>query len=180
MSSAERRVEQGNLAEGAVPVGDYDDPTAALAGVWGRNQHAKGIVFSKHPTEEYFQEVQLRLRTTIEPNYCSGYEVFWRCLRSETAYAEIVRWNGKVGDFTSLARLVGAEYGVKDGDLVEASAIGDELKGFVNGVEVISATDGAFQSGGPGSASTSALARPMSTMGSHTSRSRASTTVFVA
>ena len=115
-----------------------------------RNSDAKGIVFSKHPTEEYFQEVQLRLRTTIEPNYCSGYEVFWRCLRSETAYAEIVRWNGKVGDFTSLARLVGAEYGVKDGDLVEASAIGDELKGFVNGVEVISATDGAFQSGGPG------------------------------
>jgi hypothetical protein len=150
MSSAERRVEQGNLEDGIVPEGDYDDPTAALGGVWGRNQHAKGTVFVTNPTEEYFQEVQLRLRTTIEPNYCSGYEVFWRCLQSETAYAEIVRWNGKVGDFTSLARLVGKEYGVKHGDVVEATIVGDVLKGFVNGVEMISATDGTFQSGGPG------------------------------
>jgi hypothetical protein len=150
MDSAERRAEQGNLAEGVVPEGDYDDPTAVLAGAWGRDQHAKGRVLSRNPTEVYFQEVQLRLRTIIEPNYCSGYEVFWRCLEADTAYAEIVRWNGKVGDFTSLARRVGREYGVKDGDLVEATILGDVLAGLVNGVEVISATDDTFQSGCPG------------------------------
>jgi hypothetical protein len=154
MAVAERRVEQGNLdpssGEGSVPEGDYDDPTAVLTGSWGQNQHVKGKVFSKNPTEEYFQEVEIRLRSTISPNSCTGYEVFWRCLKTENGYAEIVRWNGKVGDFTSLKKLIGAQYGVKDGDEVEATIHGNVLKGFINGVEVISATDDVFDSGSPG------------------------------
>jgi hypothetical protein len=149
MGEAERRAEQGNL-EGSLPEGDYDDPTAVLAGEWGKNQHAKATVFSRNQTEEYFQEVEIRLRSTIAPHHCSGYEVFWRCLKTENAYAEIVRWNGKVGDFTSLAKLFGPQYGVQDGDVVEATVVGTVLKGFINGVEVISATDDAFDSGSPG------------------------------
>ena len=154
MAVAERRVEQGNLdsssEEGSAPEGDYDDPTAVLTGAWGKNQHAKGKVFSRKPTEEYFQEVELRLRSTISPHVCTGYEVFFRCLKTDQGYAEIVRWNGKVGDFTSLKKLVGAHYGVQDGDEVEATIHGNLLKGFINGVEVISATDDAFDSGSPG------------------------------
>jgi hypothetical protein len=153
MAVAERRVEQGNLdpsGEASAPEGDYDDPTAVLTGAWGRNQHAKGTVFSKNPTAQYFQEVELRLRSAISPHLCTGYEVFWRCLKTDEGYAEIVRWNGKVGDFTSLKKLVGAQYGVKDGDVVEATVRDNILKGFVNGVEVISATDDVFDSGSPG------------------------------
>jgi hypothetical protein len=154
MAVAERRVEQGNLdpasGEGSAPEGDYDDPTAVLTGAWGKNQHAKGKVFSRKPTQEYFQEVELRLRSTIAPHVCTGYEVFFRCLKTDEGYAEIVRWNGKVGDFTSLKKLVGAQYGVKDGDEVEATIDGNLLKGFINGVEVISATDDVFDSGSPG------------------------------
>jgi hypothetical protein len=63
---------------------------------------------------------------------------------------EIVRWNGKIADFTSLKKHLGPQYGVKDGDLVEASVVGNVLKGFLNGVEVISATDDAFDKGNPG------------------------------
>jgi hypothetical protein len=153
MAVAERRVEQGNLepsGEGSAPEGDYDDPTAVLTGAWGRNQHAKGTVFSVNPTAEYFQEVELRLRSAISKHVCTGYEVFWRCLKTDEGYAEIVRWNGKVGDFTSLKKLVGAQYGVKDGDVVEATIRGRVLTGFINGVEVISATDDVFDSGSPG------------------------------
>jgi len=149
MAVAERRVEQGNL-EGSLPEGDYDDPTAVLSGAWGKNQHAKGTVFSKSPTAEYFQEVELRLRSAIAPNLCTGYEVFFRCLKTDEGYAEIVRWNGKVGDFTSLTKLIGAQYGVKDGDVIEATIHGNVIKGFINGVEVISATDDVFGSGSPG------------------------------
>jgi hypothetical protein len=149
MAVAERRVEQGNL-EGSLPEGDYDDPTAVLTGVWGKNQHAKGTVFSQHPTAEYFQEVELRLRSAIAPHLCTGYEVFFRCLKTDEGYAEIVRWNGKVGDFTSLKKLIGPQYGVKDGDVIEATIRGHELKGFINGVEVISATDDVFPTGSPG------------------------------
>jgi len=153
MAVAERRIEQGNLdpsAEGSAPEGDYDDPTAVLTGAWGTNQHAKGTVFSKNPTAEYYQEVELRLRSAISPHVCTGYEVFWRCLKTDEGYAEIVRWNGKVGDFTSLQKLIGPQYGVKDGDVVEATIRGNVLKGFVNGIEVISASDDVFESGSPG------------------------------
>jgi hypothetical protein len=154
MRVAERRVEQGNLEEAgdadAAPEGDYDDPTAVLAGEWGANQHARGVVFSRDPTDRYFQEVEFRLRSAIAPNVCTGYEVFFRCLKTGEGYAEIVRWNGAIGDFTSLAKLVGAEYGVEDGDVIEATAIGNVLRGFINGVEVISATDDVFAAGAPG------------------------------
>jgi hypothetical protein len=154
MGIAERRAEQGNLERSdddcSGPVGDYDDPTAVLSGEWGRNQHGKGRVYSKNPTEEYFQEVQIRLRHTMRPNYCSGYEIFFRCLKNDAAYAEIVRWNGPVGDFTSLQRHEGAAYGVEDGDLIEATIDGSAIKGLINGVEVISVTDDTFASGAPG------------------------------
>jgi hypothetical protein len=153
MAVAERRVEQANLgaaSEGAAPEGDYDDPTAVLSGEWGRNQHAKGTVFSRNPTNEYFQEVEIRLRSAISPHLCTGYEVFFRCLKTDEGYAEIVRWNGKVGDFTSLKKLIGAQYGVKDGDVIEATIHGSVIKGFINGVEVISATDDVFKTGNPG------------------------------
>jgi hypothetical protein len=154
MGVAERRVEQGNLeataAEGSAPVGDYDDPTAVLSGEWGRNQYAKARVFSRNQTEEYFQEVEIRLRSTITPHRCTGYEVFFRPLKTQNAYAEIVRWNGAAGDFTSLKKLFGPQYGVQDGDLVEATIVGNLIKGFVNGVELISATDDTFGAGSPG------------------------------
>src|ERR1700727_2532039 len=76
MQAAERRIEQGNLtsdASGAAPEGDYDDPTALPAGGGGKHQHVTATVFSQNPTEEYFQEVEIRLRSTLTPHRCTGY-----------------------------------------------------------------------------------------------------------
>jgi hypothetical protein len=153
MTVAERRAEQVHDeagADDAGTAGDYDDPTAVLSGEWGRNQYGKATVFCRNPTNKYFQEVEIRLRSSITPHSCTGYEVFWRALKTDEGYAEIVRWNGAIGDFTSLARKVGTEFGVKDGDVVEASIEGDLIRGFINGVEVISATDDVFAEGAPG------------------------------
>jgi len=154
MREAERRVEQGNLAASApadaAPLGDYDDPVALLSGEWGKNQYVTAKVFTRNQTEKYFQEVEIHLRSTVAPHRCTGYEVFWRCLKTDKAYAEIVRWNGKIGEWASLKKLWGPEYGVKDGDLVEATIEGNLIKGFINGVEVISAMDDAFTAGAPG------------------------------
>ena len=154
MAVAERRAEQGNLGvdnpEDAAPLGDYDDPTATLTGSWGSTQHGKGVVFSRNQTEDYFQEVEIRLRTTITPRSITGYEVFWRCLQTENAYAEIVRWNGAIGSFTSLARAVGLGFGVQNGDVVEATIEGSHIRSFINGREVLSATDDVYQNGSPG------------------------------
>ena len=121
-----------------------------LTGTWGKNQTVKAKVFSRNQTEKYYQEVEIRLRSTLTRHRCTGYEVFWRCLKTQNAYAEIVRWNGKVGDWTSLQKHTGPEYGVKDGDLVEATIIDNVIKGYVNGVEVISATDNTYDAGNPG------------------------------
>jgi hypothetical protein len=154
MTAAERRSEQATLgagaAEGSEAEGDYDDPTAVLAGSWGRNQLARAEVFSHNPTDQYFQEVEIRLRSSITPHSCTGYEVFFRCLKTDAGYAEIVRWNGPIGDFTSLNKLIGPEYGVQDGDVIAASIVGDEIRGYINGVEVIAATDDRFATGSPG------------------------------
>ena len=143
-------VTENGVAHGTESHGAYTDPTALLAGKWGKNQTGKARVFSRNQTEKYFQEVEIRLRSTLSPHRCTGYEVFWRCLRTPDAYAEIVRWNGKVGHWTSLKKLSGAQYGVKDGDLVEATVTGNVIKGYVNGVEVISATDNTYDGGNPG------------------------------
>ena len=153
MNSAERRVEQafdGAASEAGVQEGDYDDPAAVLTGTWGPNQAVRAVVFSRNQTDEFFQEVEIRLRSSISPHWCDGYEVFWRCSRSDAAYAEIVRWNGKVADFTSLARRVGPEFGVRDGDVVEATIVGNVIRSYINGVEVMSVTDDVFSGGSPG------------------------------
>ena len=152
MNSAERRAEQafGGASTDGAQEGDYDDPEAVLTGSWGRNQAVRATVYSVNPTDDYFQEVEIRLRSSIRPNWCDGYEVFWRCSQSEAAYAEIVRWNGKIADFTSLARRMGAEFGVKHGHIVEATIVGNVIRSYINGVEVLSATDDTFPDGAPG------------------------------
>ena len=86
----------------------------------------------------------------MKPNSCSGYEVFFRCLKSDTGYAEIVRWDGAVGNWHSLARRVGYEFGVESGDVIEATIIGNVIKGYINGVEMITATDDTYATGAPG------------------------------
>ena len=147
----ERRSEQGNLDEAdTAPVGIYDDPTAVLSGDWGPDQFVRATVFSRNQTNEYYQEVEIRLRTTIEANSITGYEVFWRCLTTDEGYAEIVRWDGAIGTWKSLTRRTGAQFGVKDGDVVEACMVGNEIRGYINGVLVTSATDDTYADGAPG------------------------------
>ena len=150
---AERRAEQATLGAGAATgaaVGDYDDPTAVLTGQWGPNQYGKVKVFSRNQTDKYFQEVQIRLRHNMKPKFCDGYEVFFRVLDSDAGYAEIVRWNGPVGGWTSLKKLIGKKFGVKDGAIIEASIVGNVITGYLNGVEMISVVDDNIKSGAPG------------------------------
>ncbi len=144
----ERRAEQGDKID--VPVGDYNDPEAILTGVWGRNQHVTAVVFSRNQTDKYYQEVELRLRSTLVPHGIPGYEVFFRPLKTEGGYSEIVRWEGPIGGWKSLCRKDGPEFGIKNGDVIEATIVGNVIKGYINGVEVTSATDDACPSGNPG------------------------------
>lgn len=151
--AAEKRAEQASLGAGAAAgaaVGDYDDPTAVLTGSWGPDQYGKARVFSRNQTDKYFQEAQIRLRHNMSANFCNGYEVFFRCLKSEGGYAEIVRWNGPIGGWVSLARHTGLQYGLADGDVIEASIVGNVITGYLNGQKMITVTDDKIKSGSPG------------------------------
>lgn len=130
----------------------YDDSTAILKGTWGPNQMVEARVRSVKPNQDdkVWEEVELRLRSSISPHNCTGYEIMFRCSKSPKAYCNIARWEGPLGKFTMLKQTEGSEYGVKDGDVVKASMIGKILSVYINDVKIIELTDDRFASGNPG------------------------------
>jgi hypothetical protein len=129
----------------------YDDSTCILAGAWGPLQTVQATVFTRNQSRIYFQEVELRLRSTITAHRCIGYEVLFRAYHPG-GYATIVRWNGPLGKFTYLNQKPNGKYnGIQNGDVVKATIDGNGLIiGYVNGVEVIRAIDTTYTSGNPG------------------------------
>ena len=130
----------------------YDDSTALLKGTWGPNQTAQATVRSVNPNLDgkVWEEVELRLRSSISPHQCTGYEIMFRCSKIPKAYCNIARWEGPLGKFTMLKQTEGSQYGVKDGDVVKASMIGTILTVYINGVQMIQISDDRFTSGNPG------------------------------
>jgi len=130
----------------------YDDSTALLKGTWGPNQTVQATVRSVNPNQDgkVWEEVELRLRSSISPHHCTGYEIMFRCSKISKAYCNIARWEGPLGKFTMLKETRGSEYGVKDGDVVKASIIGTILSVYINGVQKIQLSDDRFASGNPG------------------------------
>ena len=128
----------------------YDDPTAILSGVWGPNQTVQAKVHTVNQnSNKVYEEVEIRLRTTISSHRNAGYEINFRCTHDGSQYVEIVRWNGRLGDFTYLRQVSGGP-GLYDGDVVRGSIIGSVITAFINGTQVAQATDTTFTEGNPG------------------------------
>ena len=134
----------------------FSDPTAVLAGSWGPDQYISGVVYSAGPNASQFEEVELRLRNTITPHSVVGYEITNRCLRGNAeSYLQIAKWPGPlptdISEFTMLFSQTGADWGVKDGDVVKAQIIGDTIRVWVNGVLKATVVDPSpVPSGSPG------------------------------
>jgi hypothetical protein len=130
----------------------YDDSTALLKGHWGPNQTLEATVHSVNPNQngKVWEEVELRLRSSISPHSCTGYEVMFRCSKIPQAYCNIARWEGPLGKFTYIKNMGGSKYGVKNGDVVKAAMIGNVLTVYINGVKMVQVTDDKFKSGNPG------------------------------
>ncbi len=128
----------------------YDDSIAVLTGSWGPDQTAQATVHSINQNDRLYQEVELLLRFVISPHDSRGYEVSFKCSKTSAAYAQIVRWNGTRGDFASLVLVSGVRYGVTEGDVVQATIVGSLITGYINGVQVVQATDTTFSTGSPG------------------------------
>jgi len=130
--------------------GNFADSTAILTGSWGANQMAQATVHSVNQTDSVYEEVELRLRSTISAHNITGYEINFRCSKTGNAYSQIVRWNGALGNFTYLSAKDGAQYGVTDKDVVKATIVGSVITVYLNGVQINQATDTTYTAGNPG------------------------------
>ncbi|MEO5956209.1 MAG: hypothetical protein ABIR36_11045, partial [Nitrospiraceae bacterium] len=90
------------------------------------------------------EELELRLRSTLLDNSCTGYEVLFNVLGP----IQIVRWNGRLGDFTVLG--TGGGPILTTGDVVKATIVGSTITAYVNGVQKLQVDDSTYSSGNPG------------------------------
>jgi len=128
----------------------YDDSTALLAGTWGPNQTAQATVRAVNQNEKINEEVELRLRSALSRHKATGYEILFRSSQGANAYCEIVRWNGPLGSFTYLSRAKGPQCAVANGDVVRATIMGSVITAYINGAQVVQATDNTYATGNPG------------------------------
>lgn len=127
----------------------FDDSFAHLSG-FPPDQEAWGEVKIAKPNASCHQEVEILLRWTSSAHSATGYECNARCLSDKSSYMEIVRWEGPLGRFTYLAQKRGPDYGLKHGDTLKASIVGNVITVYVNGTKKIQATDGTYKTGNPG------------------------------
>ncbi|MGA2257739.1 MAG: hypothetical protein ABSG53_24010 [Thermoguttaceae bacterium] len=127
----------------------FNDSYAILSG-FPPDQEAWGKAYIAHPSTKYYQEIEILLRFTSSPHRTTGYECFARCIADRSSYLNIVRWDGPLGKFTYLAQVNGADCGLKSGDTLKASIIGNVITVYINGIKKAQVTDDTFQTGNPG------------------------------
>jgi chitodextrinase len=124
--------------------GGYDDSYAYLTG-YSSDHTASAVVYIASPIDGCCHEVELLLRWADAAHVARGYEVN---LSFDGSYAQIVRWNGPLGDFTYLA--TGSFPGLQDGDVFKATIVGDVITGYVNDIQILQAVDNTYATGNPG------------------------------
>lgn len=138
------------LAIGHQVGASFTDATALLTGRWGPDQAAAAAVRAVSQNDDCYQEVELRLRSAMAPHRNRGYEISFKSSQSPQAYLIVVRWNGALGDFTYLFHQQGAQFGLKDGDVVRATMVGNVIRAYKNGLQMAQVTDDTYTEGSPG------------------------------
>src|SRR5262245_38288089 len=130
-------------------VDGFNDSIAVLQGTWSPDQTATGTVFSVNQQNGgVYEEVEILLRFAITPHGARGYELNFSLRNDGSQYAQIVRWNGALDDFTALdSRAIPP---LQTGDRVKGTIVGNTITTFVNDVEIFHLTDSVFTDGNPG------------------------------
>jgi len=135
--------------------GGYDDSYAYLLG-FGPNQSARATIWIDPAIKGDYREVELLLRWADTPTSARGYECN---LAWNGAYAQIVRWNGRFGDFTYIANRTNFDRGImppKSGDILTATVQDDKIRVYLNKNDgtgdhlILTGRDGTFTDGNPG------------------------------
>ena len=143
------------LAIGHQTGASYTDATALLTGTWAPDQSATATVYTVNQNDACYQEVELRLRSSISARSNKGYEIGFKMSQTAAAYLIIVRWNGPVGSFDYLYNATGSQFAIRNGDVVKAEIAGNVIKAYVNGVQkaqvdITSIGGTTYTSGSPG------------------------------
>ena len=126
---------------------NFADSTALLTGSWGPTQTVQAVVYIASADSTTFEEVELRLRSSLSAHSCTGYEVLFS-VNPSNPYCQIVRWNGPFGSFTLLDARVSPV--VHNGDVVKATAVGSTITCYINNTAIFSVNDTTYPSGNPG------------------------------
>jgi hypothetical protein len=134
----------------------YADSTAVLSGTWGANQTATATikVLSAASETGVFEEVELRLCTTIAPFSIRGYE--FNCsvsTNSKNLYCQIGRWDGPRYNGSTGAVLLDSQPNggnIVTGTVLKAVISGNDLYLYINGVLRCHAVDSTYRTGSPG------------------------------
>jgi hypothetical protein len=127
---------------------NFADSTALLTGSWPSDQTVQAVVFIAATDTISSEEVEIRLRSSLSPHNCTGYEINFS-VKPGNPYFQVVRWNGPLGSFTYLDGRSNVPV-MRNGDVVRASMIGNTITVYMNGMLVSSVTDNTYSSGNPG------------------------------
>ena len=130
--------------------GLYDDAIALLTGTWGPDQTVQATVKTVHQNDSIFEELEIRLRSTVTANNSTGYECLFSARSSANAYVQIVRWDGPFASVTLLDGRGGTSVALHNGDIIECRISGSTITSYINGVEKLQVIDGTYSGGNPG------------------------------
>jgi hypothetical protein len=128
----------------------HDDSIALLTGTWAANQQVEAKVKTINQNDSIFEELEIRLRSTITAHSSTGYECLFSARTSSNAYVQIVRWNGPLGNFTLIDARGGTAYALNNGDTIKCTINDSTITAYINGVQKLQITDSTYSSGKPG------------------------------
>ncbi len=128
----------------------YDDSIAFLSIPEVRDYIVDATIFNNEISGNWNSEVEILLRGSMAAHYAAFYECNVRVKVGANVYAEIVRLNGPIGDFTYLAHEDGVKAAIVTGDRFKASIVGPLISVYLNDVLVAQASDSTYRTGAPG------------------------------
>jgi hypothetical protein len=123
-------------------VSGFNDPTAIINPTFrafANNQFVQGTIYraAGYFTSVNFHETELRMRSTMSAHSCTGYELLIAIgLSTDTTSGwALVKWNGALGDFTTISNNPASIPPAADGDIWRVEMTGSVAKVFLNSVQ---------------------------------------------
>lgn len=143
---------QNGIAFGTQTGFDGYNDSIALLGGFGPDHRISAVLHFSGERSEATQthEVELILRGDYEANDQHIYECNIGYAGPSGWYAQIMLLDGPIGTFTEITQGINAVPDIQDGDIFTAEVVGNEIRTYLNDLQLASAPADALTSGQPG------------------------------